>query len=98
MRVFLEHVRVLIWEVDSGVGVSSIAVLYFVPSGIRRIGSGNVHCLLCILVGLKKLMDNILFSIKLRTDGAAKIYPSNPLFSERFFMVEYHLCQYAVRK
>ena len=27
--------------------------MYFLPSGIRRIGSGNVHCVLCILGGLK---------------------------------------------
>jgi hypothetical protein len=28
-------------------------------------GSGNVHCLVCILAGFKKLLDSILFSIKI---------------------------------
>ena len=83
----------------SGWSLQCSGTMYFLPSGIRRIGSGNVHCVLCVLVGLKKVMDNILFSIKIENRWNGKNTPLESSFLVKdFFMVEYHLCQYAVRK
>ena len=65
-----------------GWGFQYSATVYFVPSGIRRIGSDNFHCVLGILVGFKKLMDIILFGIKIenRWNGNNTPIEYSPVF------------------